>query len=76
MHSYHVGNTNERKLNSTKIGGMILIPSSMKIIVSVVKLTERHRHISMKVLHAYISMPRNVAYGGQEKYIHGFGGEI
>lgn len=35
---------------------MIFIASSMPIIVSVLKLTERHRHVSMNVLHAYISL--------------------
>lgn len=57
--SYHVGNTKERKLNSTKDGGrgsMIFIASSMQIIVSVLNLTERYRHVSMKVLHVRISL--------------------
>jgi hypothetical protein len=62
VNSYHVGNTKERKLNSTKDGGrggrqsMIFIASSIQIIVSVLNLTERQRHVSMKVLHAHISL--------------------
>ena len=56
---------------------MIFIASSMPIIVSVLKLTERHRHVSMNVLHAYISLSsKECSIWGEEKYIHGFGQKI